>query len=626
MSSWIDPRRTSGRPFSYIESTANFYEVYKWYLSEEFMGYPSEIQLLLKQTNSWSASPKERLAAVKEIKKAYLNNEFERSTFLQGRIDLHSHTIYSDGQYTPSFLVTFYWLYGLSAFAITDHNTFDGIHEAIYASKELEINFIPGIEISVFEEVSDYKKLHVTAYWQGSNSQFIRWVKQSRSEELLQTIEIVTQREKQRMVSVRTVFNEQFPALALTNEDVQSLFPFGAAKRTDLARVLYNKHGPEGSRLLPEASVKDIKKMYFKDSVIYNGTIKRHLSLAAISKFCIQHNFALAWAHPLHHQKWKKNEIIDVMQKYFLGFRAVEFLHPSIKQKEIGELEEVIDTLNNGTYRSQPLIKTIGLDIHSNVERRFGILTPTRSFEGLLAYRTSIEAAQFIPRNYRHRYFADCLLAWARLSLVDQLATGIYPVCATQDFELGERNRNGQIVTVSPAVVRILCDKYKDNYEFEKKLIFSCIKPQLHISQNFEYSPLFIALQSSPRKIVAPYINNTQPIMEQAIKKRLSSGTFSFLLSLNEQKNAQLLSSITQQRSREELRGLLHAHRGSNPSRSTSDTIQIFKQAHYARLELAHYFDFIKKKEMIKEKTNVDMVIEGFRNAAENSNVYLRSA
>lgn len=63
------------------------------------------------------------------------------------QIDLHVHSNYSDGTLTPKKLTEYAVQKGLSAFALTDHDTVDGIAEAVScAPKGLEV--IPGIELS----------------------------------------------------------------------------------------------------------------------------------------------------------------------------------------------------------------------------------------------------------------------------------------------------------------------------------------------------------------------------------------------------------------------------------------------------------------------------------------------
>lgn len=69
-------------------------------------------------------------------------------------IDLHVHSNVSDGTYTPAHLVDEAYRQGLSAFALTDHDTIGGIKEAKHRAEELKqngkvISVIPGVELSV---------------------------------------------------------------------------------------------------------------------------------------------------------------------------------------------------------------------------------------------------------------------------------------------------------------------------------------------------------------------------------------------------------------------------------------------------------------------------------------------
>lgn len=69
-------------------------------------------------------------------------------------VDLHVHSNKSDGSFTPTELVDYALQKGLSAFALTDHDTTAGIDEAVSYAKELcqksgqKLEVIPGIEFS----------------------------------------------------------------------------------------------------------------------------------------------------------------------------------------------------------------------------------------------------------------------------------------------------------------------------------------------------------------------------------------------------------------------------------------------------------------------------------------------
>ena len=64
-------------------------------------------------------------------------------------IDLHTHTEFSDGSQTPTELVEEAAAKGLTAIAVTDHDTVDGLPEALAAGERLGIDVIPGVELNL---------------------------------------------------------------------------------------------------------------------------------------------------------------------------------------------------------------------------------------------------------------------------------------------------------------------------------------------------------------------------------------------------------------------------------------------------------------------------------------------
>jgi predicted metal-dependent phosphoesterase TrpH len=79
-----------------------------------------------------------------------------------GRVDLHIHTTASDGVLSPAQVVEAAVEKGLHAIAITDHDTTDGIDEALEAAARSELEVIPGIELST--EQGNWE-LHVLGYY-----------------------------------------------------------------------------------------------------------------------------------------------------------------------------------------------------------------------------------------------------------------------------------------------------------------------------------------------------------------------------------------------------------------------------------------------------------------------------
>lgn len=71
------------------------------------------------------------------------------------QVDLHVHSNKSDGSFTPKELVDYALGNGLCAFALTDHDTTDGLDEAISYAKDKPIEVVPGIEFSTEYEGRD---------------------------------------------------------------------------------------------------------------------------------------------------------------------------------------------------------------------------------------------------------------------------------------------------------------------------------------------------------------------------------------------------------------------------------------------------------------------------------------
>ena len=97
-------------------------------------------------------------------------------------IDLHVHTTASDGTASPAEAVKLAKAAGLSAIAITDHDTVSGYAEAAEAGKALGVEVIPGIEIS-----TKYgRAVHILGYYIDPDSDklapVLEWVVHDRDE------------------------------------------------------------------------------------------------------------------------------------------------------------------------------------------------------------------------------------------------------------------------------------------------------------------------------------------------------------------------------------------------------------------------------------------------------------
>lgn len=105
-------------------------------------------------------------------------------------IDLHSHSIFSDGSSSPEELVALAEQGGVSALALTDHDTTDGLARFTAAGAGSSVQTIAGIELSAeFGNIT----LHLLGYlFDPANTELqsaLEWVRAGRAERNLQILE-----------------------------------------------------------------------------------------------------------------------------------------------------------------------------------------------------------------------------------------------------------------------------------------------------------------------------------------------------------------------------------------------------------------------------------------------------
>lgn len=80
-------------------------------------------------------------------------------------IDLHVHTTCSDGSFSPEEVVGYAAKINLSAIGITDHDTTEALAKAELAGKNLNIEIISGVELSVEMPNRSGLELHILGYF-----------------------------------------------------------------------------------------------------------------------------------------------------------------------------------------------------------------------------------------------------------------------------------------------------------------------------------------------------------------------------------------------------------------------------------------------------------------------------
>jgi hypothetical protein len=146
-------------------------------------------------------------------------------------VDLHVHSIYSDGTLSPVELVKMAAERSLAAIAIADHDSVDGIDEALEAGARLGVEVVPAVELSV--EFRSYEDIHLLGYWiNHRDSDFreklvkFRRRRDDRGQAIIERINAKLARERKRRISYEEV-------VAMAD---------GALGRPHIARVLI-EHG-----------------------------------------------------------------------------------------------------------------------------------------------------------------------------------------------------------------------------------------------------------------------------------------------------------------------------------------------------------------------------------------------
>ena len=140
-------------------------------------------------------------------------------------IDLHTHSLRSDGALSPAELVRRAADRGVRVQALSDHDTLLGVAEAIAAAKPLGVRIVPATELNTESEWGD---AHVLAYFvdpaDAPLEERLRWLRENRG------------RRVERMVEkLRDL------GYAITLERVLEIAQGGALGRPHLAQALFEK-------------------------------------------------------------------------------------------------------------------------------------------------------------------------------------------------------------------------------------------------------------------------------------------------------------------------------------------------------------------------------------------------
>jgi len=282
---------------------------------------------------------------------------------IPGRMDLHVHTVYSDGADLPETILDLAHSRGIRDLAFTDHDTTfwpDGRGYEVYQyAKDRGISLIRGIEMSA-REAKTGKKAHILGYWPGCEpfplshlAPFCRLIRDRRNETAFKQIKVLSRLgfpinfdEVQNNCQADMVFKHHI----LKTMRSKGLIP-------DAMGSFYREHFLRGGDCFFEIE--------YADAVLVTEAITKDGGFAVLAHPGQQHNLAI---------------VPDLIEA---GLFGIEYLHPCHDEKTRHEIDRITEETG--------LIKTAGSDYHGEYapERNLGAyMLSEKDREGL--YRAGL--------------------------------------------------------------------------------------------------------------------------------------------------------------------------------------------------------------------------------------------
>lgn len=250
-------------------------------------------------------------------------------------IDLHFHSIYSDGTYTPEELLCYAKKKELTAVSLTDHDTINGLERAGKQSEKLGIKFINGVEINSCCYVSNrLVNIHVLGY------NFVI----EKMNEYMKTLKVL--RDEHNDEIIRAL---QRIGICIYYEDLEKQFEECILTRMNFARTLVKKGyaSTEGEALT---------KYLHKGGSAYVEC--SYPSFSVVARKIHNAGGIVSLAHPAEYELNDNETELLIKNLMDYGLDAIEVIHPSQDSIYSKKLQDIA-VKNNLAF-------TGGSDFHGN--------------------------------------------------------------------------------------------------------------------------------------------------------------------------------------------------------------------------------------------------------------------
>ncbi len=254
----------------------------------------------------------------------------------ENRCDLHVHSSFSDGVYSPAKLIEMAAEKRLSAISVTDHDTVEGQQEALETGFRYDIEVVPGVEISVKIEG---KEIHILGYLIDYENSV-----------MLDELDGLKRHRENR---ARKIVDKLYQlGIEVPYREVGEIAGEGAVGRPHIARALVQR------------GVVETQQEAFNRFIGYRSSAyvpRKVLSVERVSGIIMAAGGIPVWAHPgrdISNRKIRERIIASEV-------RGVEVWHPNHGRETRQAIEEFA--------RRNDMIITGGSDFHSDETMKAGI-------------------------------------------------------------------------------------------------------------------------------------------------------------------------------------------------------------------------------------------------------------
>lgn len=255
-------------------------------------------------------------------------------------IDLHCHTTASDGIYTPSEMIDYAIANNVRVLAITDHDTIDGLEEALSHAQQRSFACIPGIEFSI-------------EYTNGSFHLLGLGIDYTHPDLLSELAQLQKLRKDRIFKIIKDLQNH---GISITDEEIEHEAVGNSPGRPHVARLLVKK-GYAGTiaHVFENFMVKGKPGYIKKDKISFYSALKLIKASGGIP--VIAHPISLGFS------SWEECE--NILKKFFdAGVQGIEVFSGMHTDEDVSKFLQIAQKYS--------VIITGGSDFHGDKQEKIG--------------------------------------------------------------------------------------------------------------------------------------------------------------------------------------------------------------------------------------------------------------